>query len=195
MRLVVALASGLVAATPGAARADGAAVSHALPSERHRTAWQQEALESSELQVGDEADAGSRAVTLLIDRARLAKAVPLLRDNGALPASFTEEEAERRPALATNVLSLLLASWAVRDAYTSDPALGPTRWTVVLRPEAADEAAREIFSFAMDRPRFRRIAWDGVTPGSFRQQVGAFSYNLRFSLDVSREVMGGIDED
>jgi len=52
-----------------------------------------------------------------------------------------------------------------------------------------------MFSFTVDLPLFERIDWDRLAIPEFPKAVAGFSYNLRFTLEMSHEVDGSIADD
>lgn len=159
--------------------------------------WRSEALKALDVQVEEGRCVEACRVTVTVDRARLMGAVPLLQDHGSVPKSLSLEEIEKRPAFYDNALSLLLVSWAVHDTYSAQPDLGATRWAVQMSPPpgGATRSTGEIFSFEEDRALYRQTNWDRLTFAEFPRAVTGFSYNLRFTLEMSREAGGGIDQD
>lgn len=159
--------------------------------------WKVDALKALNLRVDGNGPEGARRVVVMIDRAALLAGLPLLQEHGALSKSITDEEVAKQPASYTNALSLLLTSYAVHSLYAARPELDRTRWKVSLAgpADARGRDMREIYSFAFDRPLYARTAWDQLPFTEFPKLADRFSYNLRFTLDVSREVSGSIDED
>ncbi len=159
--------------------------------------WKAEALKPLNVAVGAAGTDGVRNVAVVVDRIALAREVPTLQEHGALSNSVTPDEIEKRPASYGNALSLLLTSYAVRDLYDALPDLGATRWKVALSPASGDatQTRREMFAFNFDRPRYESIDWDRLAFTDFPRAAAAFSYNLRFTLEMSHEVDGSIDED
>jgi len=159
--------------------------------------WKAEALKPLDLKIDGNGFETARSVAVTIDRETLMARLPMLQEHGALSKSITDKEVAKQPASYTNALSLLLTSYAVRDLYGSRPELGRTRWKVSLTGPAAagGQDAREIYSFAFDRPIYERTAWDRLPFTEFPKVAAEFSYNLRFTLDMSHEVSGSIDDD
>lgn len=168
-----------------------AAVSHAGES------WKVDALKPLDIVVGAAGADGVRNVAVAVDRIALTREVPMLQEHGALSQSIDADEVRRRPASYSNALTLLLASYAVRDLYDTHPDLGVTRWKVALSPALAGTAQgrQEMFAFTFDRPRYESIDWDRLAFTDFPHAAGGFSYNLRFTLEMSHEVDGSISDD
>lgn len=129
-------------------------------------------------------------------------AVPLLQEHGALSKDITADGMDKRPASYANAISLLLVSYAVHDTYAAHPELGATRWKVLLTSPSdeagsakAGQGGREIYAFTFDRSRYQTLDWDKLPFTEFPNAADKFSYNLRFTLDMSREVIGSIDDD
>ncbi len=159
--------------------------------------WKAEVLKALEIKVGGDSGDGVRRVTVTSDRAALLRELPVLQGHGALSNDITASEFEKRPASYSNALALLLTSYAVPRLYAGHPDLGATQWKLLLSP-APDDAAqgmREMFSFGFDRPRYEGIAWDRLAFTDFPRAAAGFSYNLRFTLEMSRELDGGINDD
>lgn len=135
---------------------------------------------------------GARKVNVIIDRPALLAELPALQQQDALSKDISADEAAKHPASYANAFALLLTSRAVRDLYSGNPELGVTRWRVV-----ADDGqgAREMFSFSFDRPTYERLPWDRIAFTDFPKAAPGFSYNLRFTLEISRELDGSIAED
>lgn len=159
--------------------------------------WRMEALEALDLKTDANGCESECSVTATIDRAALLAELPTLQEHGALSKDIAAEEVAKQPASYANALSLLLTSYAVRHLYTVRPELGRTRWKVLLSAPAASGGrnAREIYSFAFDRPLYEHTAWDRVPFTEFPKVAAKFSYNLRFKLDLSREASGSINDD
>lgn len=159
--------------------------------------WKADALKALDLKIDGNDSESTRSVAVVIDRAALLAELPMLQEHGALSKSITDEEVAKQPASHTNALSLLLTSYAVRSLYGTRPELGRTRWKVSLAgaANASGRDTREIYSFAFDRPLYARTAWDQLPFTEFPKLADKFSYNLRFTLDMSREVSGSIDDD
>lgn len=159
--------------------------------------WKTAVLKALEIEVGGSLGDGVRRVTVTADRTALLKELPALQEHGALSKDLTGDELEKRPASHSNALALLLTSYAVPRLYADRPDLGATRWTVLLSPAPGDVARgmREMFSFGFDRPRYEAIAWDRIAPTDLPKIALGFSYNLRFTLEMSRELDGSIADD
>lgn len=159
--------------------------------------WKAESLEALALKTDENGCESECSVTVTIDRAALLAELPMLQEHGALSRDITAEQVAKQPASYANALSLLLTSYAVRHLYAARPEIGQTRWKVLLSAPAASGGrnAREIYSFAFDRPLYERTVWDRVPFTEFPKVAVKFSYNLRFKLDLSREVSGSIDDD
>lgn len=159
--------------------------------------WKDDALKPLNLDFSVNKNGSACSIAVTIDRAALLAELPMLQRNGAVSKSITEQEMARKPASHTNALSLLLTSYAVRSLYGAHPELGPTRWKVSVtgQTDAGGQGAREIYSFAFDRPLYERTAWDRLPFTEFPKVAAEFSYNLRFTLDMSHEISGSIDDD
>lgn len=159
--------------------------------------WKAEALAALDLKTDDDGCDSECSVTATIDRAALLAELPTLQEHGALSKDITANDVAKQPAFYANAFSLLLTSYAVHHLYASRPELGRTRWKVLLSAPAAsdDRNAREVYSFAFDRPLYESTAWDRVPFTEFPKAAAKFRYNLRFKLDLSREVSGSIDDD
>ena len=159
--------------------------------------WKADALKPINLEMeGDESESG-RSVAVIINRPALLAELPMLQEHNALSGSITKEDVAKQPVSYANALSLLLMSYAVRDLYKNFPELGRTHWKVSLMEpgDSGGQAAREIYSFRFDRPLYERTAWDRLPFTEFPKIADRFSYNLRFTLDLSHEVSGSIDDD
>ncbi len=156
--------------------------------------WKTDALKALDLDIGGTASESTRSVAITTDRGALLAELPLLQEHGALSKSITGDDVAQRPASYVNALSLLLTSYAVRDLYSTHPGLGPTRWKVSAAPESG-QAPRELFSFSFDRPLFERLPWERLAFQDFARAAPGFSYNLRFTLEMSREIDGSIADD
>ena len=159
--------------------------------------WKADVLKALDLRIDGDGSEGTRSVAVVMDRAALLAELPVLQEHGALSKGITQEEVARQPASYANALSLLLTSYAVQSLYAARPELDRTRWTVTLAgpADAHGGDTREMYSFAFDRPRYARTAWGRLPFTEFPKLADRFSYNLRFTLDMSREVSGGIDDD
>lgn len=197
----VLFAASLIAALPVPARtAEGTVPSAtfvAAPAEASVAlqAWQTAALRALAVVVG--AQAGAGIVNVTVDRAELFTLLPELRAHGVLPGASDTEDAEERPFLTANTASLLLTSWAVRRTYDADPRLNATRWRVSLSYKADNgtHVTTEMFAFTLDRASYARTDWARLSVTEFPKAVKGFSYNLRFTLQMSREIGGGINDD
>ncbi len=159
--------------------------------------WKAEVLKTLAIEVGGDLGDGVRRVTVTADRTALLRELPALQEHGALSNGIAGSELEKRPVSCSNALALLLTSYAVPRLYAGHPDLGATRWKVLLLP-APDDAAqgvREMFSFGFDRPRYEGVAWDRLAFTDFPRAAAGFSYNLRFTLEMSRELDGSINDD
>lgn len=181
----------LASAEPWQAPTTQAAVGHAGDS------WKADVLKTLEIDIGAAGVDGARNIAVVVDRNALARDVPTLQEHGALSNSITADQVQKRPASYSNALTLLLTSYAVRNLYGARQDLGVTRWKVVLSPAFGDiaQVRREMFAFTFDRPRYDSIDWDRLAFTDFPRAANAFSYNLRFTLEMSHEVDGSIDED
>ena len=159
--------------------------------------WKADAVDAMNVALGDDNGDGVRSVILTTDRAALLRVMPALQQHGAFPKDVTASELEKRPASTGNALALLLTSYAVRDLYAGRPDLAATRWKVLLSsaPDDAAHGTRETFSFAFDRPRYEDIDWDHLAFAGLPRATIGFRYNLRFTLEMSRELDGSIAND
>ena len=159
--------------------------------------WKVDALRALDFKIDGNGSGNLRVVAVTIDRGALLAELPMLQENGALSKSITKEEVARQPASYTNALSLLLTSYAVRNLYGAHPELGRTHWKVSLKgpADAGGQEAREMYSFAFDQSLYENTVWDQLPFTEFPRIAETFSYNLRFTLDMSREVSGSIDDD
>lgn len=151
-----------------------------------------------DIRIEDTHSGEPRRVIATAERSALLTEWLALHKRGVFPDGPTAEEAKARPMFCANLVALRLVADAVRDQYAIHPGLGPTRWAVLLSaPDASSPAtaAREMFAFSFDRPRYERVDWSRLTAADFPKAALDFSYNLRFALEVSREAIGGIDED
>ncbi len=147
-----------------------------------------------QVKLGDSGPDGARNVGVAVDRAALLDELPALQEQGALSNAISGDDVAKHPASYANALALLLASRAVRGLYASDPGLGVTRWRVAAAPDGG-QGTREMFSFTFDRPTYERLPWDRLAFTEFPRAAPGFSYNLRFTLEMSRELDGSIDDD
>ena len=192
------LAAFLIPALPYGAGADalpGPVTQAAMAYAEHD--WKANALRPLSVAFGETRPDGARSVAVLVDRAALFAELPTLQEHGVLSKSITGDALEKRPASYSNALALLLTSYAVRDLYDAHLDLGATRWKVLLSPSPGNMAQdrREMFAFTFDRPRYESIDWDRLAFTEFPHVAGAFSYNLRFTLEMSHELDGSIAED
>lgn len=159
--------------------------------------WKADALKALDLRIDGNGSESTHSVAVVIDRTALLAELPTLQEHGALSKGITNEEVAKQPASYTNALSLLLTSYAVRSTYEGLPELDRTRWKVSLAgpADANGPETREIYSFAFDRALYAHTAWDRLLFTEFPKLAHKFSYNLRFTLDMSREVSGSIDDD
>ncbi len=147
-----------------------------------------------QIELGDSGPDGARSVGVVVDRAALLDELPALQEQGALSKAISGDDVAKHPASYANALSLLLAFRAVHDLYAGDPGLGVTRWRVAAAP-GGGQGAREMFSFTFDRPTYERLPWDRLAFTDLPKAAPGFSYNLRFTLEMSREVDGSIGDD
>ena len=159
--------------------------------------WKADALKALSLKIDGNGSESTRSVAVVIDRAALLAELPMLQEHGALSKSITNEEVAKQPASYMNALSLLLTSYAVRRLYETRPELDRTHWKVSLASaaDANGQNAREMYSFTFDWPLYARTAWDRLPFTEFPKLANKFSYNLRFTLDMSHEVSGSVDDD
>ena len=143
-----------------------------------------------DLAIGAASPGGTHAITVTAHRAALFQRLPTLQEHGVISKNVTTDELDQHPNSSGNVLSLLLTSCAVRQLYATHADLDRTRWTVSLR-----DPSRELYSFAFNRMLYEHTDWDRSAFTNFPKQAAGFSYNLRFTLDMSRETSGGIDDD
>jgi hypothetical protein len=143
-------------------------------------------------ELGGSGPDGARTVNVIVDRPALLAELPALQEQGALSEDISADEVAKHPASYANALALLLTSRAVHDLYSDNPDIGVTQWMV-----AADgiHGAREMFSFSFDRPTYERFPWDRIAFTDFPKAAPGFSYNLRFTLELSRELEGSIADD
>lgn len=169
----------------------------ANPSGQRMESWKVDALKPFVIGVSEPQACNVRNITVTMDRMTVLAELPMLQEHGALSRSIAREDMEKRPAYYANVLSLLLTSYAVRDLYATHPDLGATRWKVSLSPpsDGDGQAVREMFSFRFDRPRFQSVEWDRLAFTEFPKVAAGFSYNLRFTLEMSHELDGSIADD
>ena len=169
----------------------------ANPSGQRLESWKVDALKPFVIGVSEPQAGNVRNITVTMDRMTVLAELPMLQEHGALSRSIAREDVEKRPAYYANVLSLLLTSYAVRDLYATHPDLGATRWKVSLSPpsDGDGQAVREMFSFRFDRPRFQSVEWDRLAFTEFPKVAAGFSYNLRFTLEMSHELDGSIADD
>ncbi len=178
-------------AEPMSPLADQVALGHAADD------WKIAALKPLDITLGDAGPDGARSVAVTVDRDALLRDLPTLQQHGAISKSITADEVGKRPASYSNILTLLLTSYAVHDLYGARPDLGVTRWKVALTPVLADAAQsrREVLAFTFDRLRYDSTDWDRLAFTDFPQITAGFSYNLRFNLEMSHEVDGSIADD
>jgi len=155
--------------------------------------WKADVLRPLDVRVGESGPDGARRVSVVVDRTGLLSELPTLQEHGALSPSIAGDEVEKHPASYSNVLALLLTSWRVRDLYAADPDLGATRWKVSAAD--GDQGVHEMFSFSFDRAHFESIAWDRLPFTEFPNAAPRFSYNLRFTVEMSHEMDGTIADD
>ncbi len=159
--------------------------------------WKTAVLKPLDIKVDGKNSDGEQRISVVIDRVALLRELPSLQEHGALSPSISGDDVAKRPASYANVLSLLATSYAVRQLYATQPDLGATRWKVSLSPasDADGQAVREMFSFMFDRSRFQSIDWDRLAFTEFPKAAAAFSYNLRFTSEMSHEIDGSIADD
>jgi len=146
------------------------------------------------LDVAEGAPSRASTVTAVVDQQAMLAELPLLQEHEAVSRDISTEGLAKRPVSYANALSLLLLSYAVHDLYAAHPGLDETRWKVLLATSPGEDG-REIYSFAFDRRRYDALAWDKLPFTEFPNVADRFSYNLRFTFDMSREVSGSIDDD
>jgi len=159
--------------------------------------WRAAVLKPLEIKVDGKNSDGEQRISVVIDRVALLHELPSLQEHGALSTSISGDDVAKHPASYANALSLLATSYAVRDLYATHPNLGATRWKVSLSPpsDGDGQAVREMFSFRFDRPRFQGVEWDRLAFTEFPKIAAGFSYNLRFTLEMSHELDGSIADD
>lgn len=159
--------------------------------------WRAAVLKPLEIKVDGKNSDGEQRISVVIDRVALLHELPSLQEHGALSTSISGDDVAKHPASYANALSLLATSYAVRDLYATHPNLGATRWKVSLSPpsDGDGQAVREMFSFRFDRPRFQSVEWDRLAFTEFPKIAAGFSYNLRFTLEMSHELDGSIADD
>ncbi len=150
-----------------------------------------------DLVVGASTPEGSRRVRVTVDRVALLARLQTLQDHGVISTGLPRSELDRHPATAINRLSLSLMPCAIRGLYSTEPGLDRTRWTVSLRDvsDSASQRRQELYSFDFNQVLYERTLWQQVGFANFPNVATGFSYNLRFTLDMSRETSGGIDDD
>jgi len=166
---------------------------YASPTDQAGESWKAEVLKPLDIEMGDNGPDGARRISVVFDRTALLNELPRLQEHGALSTSIAGDDVEKHPASYANVLALLLTSWRVRDLYATDPALGATRWKVSAAD--GDRGVREMFSFSFDRVHFASLPWDQLPFTDFPRAAPGFSYNLRFTVEMSHEVDGTIADD
>jgi len=176
-----------IQAVPGQAAAASLSVQGA-------DAWRADVLTPFDVRLGEVGPGGVRRVSVAVDRAALLHELPSLQKHGALSNGITGDDVTARPASYTNVLSLLLTSYAVRDLYAAHPDVGVTRSRVSAAPNGGHEE-REMFFFTFDRAPYKRVDWDRLVFTDFPRVAAGFSHNLRFTLEISHEVDGTIADD
>ena len=62
-------------------------------------------------------------------------------------------------------------------------------------PDGASQRQQELYSFDFNRMLYERTLWEQVGFANFPNVTVGFSYNLRFTLEMSRETNGSIDDD
>ncbi len=159
--------------------------------------WRAAVLKPLDIKVDGENADGARRISVVVDRIALLHELPGLQEHGALSTSISDDDVAKHPASCANALSLLATSYAVRDLYATHTDLGATRWKVSLSPasDGDGQAVREMFSFVFDRPRFQSVEWDRLAFTEFPKVAAGFSYNLRFTLEMSHELDGSIADD
>lgn len=159
--------------------------------------WKTAVLKQLDIKVDGKNSDGEQRISVVIDRVALLRELPSLQEHGALSPSISGDDVAKHPASYANALSLLATSYVVRDLYATHPDLGATRWKVSLSPppDGDGQAVREMFSFRFDRPRFQSVEWDRLAFTEFPKVAAGFSYNLRFTLEVSHELDGSIADD
>jgi len=167
------------------------------PVAQARESWRAAVLKPLDIKVDGENADGARRIIVVVDRVALLHELPSLQEHGALSTSISDDDVAKHPASYANALSLLATSYAVRDLYATHPDLGATRWKVSLSPasDGDGQAVREMFSFVFDRPRFQSVEWDRLAFTEFPKVAAGFSYNLRFTLEMSHELDGSIADD
>ena len=194
---VVLLASLLLSLPPddpGAVQAPGSNGCHATVGAHDRKA---DAAGPLDLVVGASTPEGSRRILVTIDRATLLGRLQTLQDYSVVSTGLPRSDLDQHPATAVNRLSLSLMPCAVRDLYSTEPGLDRTRWTVSLRDAFDGPSLRqqELYSFDFNRMLYERTLWEQVGVANFPNVTVGFSYNLRFTLEMSRETNGSINDD
>ncbi len=167
------------------------------PGTQAGESWRAAVLKSLDIKIDGENADGSRRITVVVDRVALLHELPSLQEHGTLSTSISDDDIAKHPASYANALSLLATSYAVRDLYATHPDLSATRWKVSLSPASDGDgrAVREMFSFVFNRPRFHSVEWDRLAFTEFPKVAAGFSYNLRFTLEMSHELDGSIADD
>lgn len=155
------------------------------------------ALKQVDLDVEETGPDGEHRVTATVKRQALLAGVEPLQAHGALSQSITAEDVAKHPAFYANAVSLLLTTYAVQTLYAARPGLGLTRWKVLLISpgDEAGHGAREMYAFTFGRARYEAVAWNRLPFTELPNVADQFSYNLRFTLEMSRELGGSIDDD
>jgi len=92
----------------------------ALPADQGMESWKANALKPFGIRADEPTAAGARNITVTVDQTALLTELAMLQEHGALSRSIASDDVEKRPASYTNVLSLLLTSYVVRD-YQAGP--------------------------------------------------------------------------
>jgi len=85
------------------------------PADQGMESWKANALKPFGIRADEPTAAGARNITVTVDQTALLTELAMLQEHGALSRSIAGDDVEKRPASYTNVLSLLLTSYVVRD--------------------------------------------------------------------------------
>lgn len=159
--------------------------------------WRAKALKPLSFDVAGGGADDARSVTAVVDYQAMMAELPLLQQHGAVSKDITKEDMDKRPTSYANAFSLLLLSYAVHDLYAAHPEIDVTHWKVLLAtlPGKAGQDGREMYAFSFDRSRYDALVWDKLPFTELPNVADKFSYNLRFTLDMSQEVGGSINDD
>jgi len=90
------------------------------PADQGIESWKANTLKPFGIRADEPTAAGARNITITVDQTALLTELAMLQEHGALSRSIAGDDVEKRPASYTNVLSLLLTSYVVRD-YQAGP--------------------------------------------------------------------------